>query len=85
MLKWPDTIQVDLNSSLTLHTPEKRTQIPVSPKDAIAEQLEEFARCIRGEANPETGAKEGITAVSVVEVAIESYKAEARLEIPMFG
>ena len=35
-------------------------------RDMLAEELAEFGRCIRGEAEPETGADEGIAALAVV-------------------
>jgi hypothetical protein len=45
-------------------------------RDMLAEELGEFGRCIRGEAEPETGADEGIAALSAVLQALEA-RAEA--------
>ena len=42
----------------------------------LAEELAEFGRCIRGEAEPETGAEEGLAALGAVLQALES-QAEA--------
>src|SRR4051794_10826174 len=39
--------------------------------DPLVEELEEFGRCIRGEATPETGAAEGLAALTVILDAIE--------------
>ena len=56
------------------------TEQPVESIDAIADELDEFARAIRGEASPETGGAEGLEVVAVLETAIassESGRAEA--------
>ena len=39
----------------------------------LAEELAEFGRCIRGEAEPETGADEGIAALGAVLQALEAH------------
>jgi hypothetical protein len=44
-------------------------------RDMLAEELDEFGRCIRGEAEPETGADEGIAALSVVVEALAGQPA----------
>jgi hypothetical protein len=44
-------------------------------RDMLAEELGEFGRCIRGEAEPETGADEGIAALSVVVEALAGQPA----------
>jgi predicted dehydrogenase len=44
-----------------------RTEQPVETMDTVADELAEFARCIRGEATPETGAAEGIEVAAVLE------------------
>jgi predicted dehydrogenase len=41
----------------------------------LAEELAEFGRCIRGEAEPETGAEAGIAALAVVLEALERHAA----------
>ncbi|HEX2127009.1 MAG TPA: hypothetical protein VHF45_10675 [Thermoleophilaceae bacterium] len=38
----------------------------------LGEELAEFGRCIRGQAEPETGAEEGIAALSAVVQALEA-------------
>jgi predicted dehydrogenase len=42
-------------------------------RDMLAEELAEFDRCIRGEAEPETGADEGLAALDVVLQALEAH------------
>jgi predicted dehydrogenase len=41
----------------------------------LSEELEEFSRCVRGEASPETGASQGLAALGVVLAAIRSHEA----------
>ena len=40
----------------------------------VTEELEEFAQCARGESEPETGAREGFTALAVIRGAIASHE-----------
>jgi predicted dehydrogenase len=51
----------------------------VAPVDALAEQMDEFARCALGEARPETGGPEAAAVVAVSE-AIERSVASGRAE-----
>ena len=46
--------------------------IPIAPLDTIADELDEFARSIRGEAVPETDGKEARRVVAVLEAITES-------------
>ena len=39
----------------------------------LADELAEFGRCIRGEAEPETGADEGIAALAAVRQALDAH------------
>jgi predicted dehydrogenase len=45
----------------------------------LAEELAEFARCIRGETEPETGAEEGIAALRCVLDAVACATEEQQL------
>jgi UDP-N-acetyl-2-amino-2-deoxyglucuronate dehydrogenase len=65
---WPDASRMDEATSLTL-TGER---VDFDERDMLAEELEEFGRCIRGEAEPETGADEGIAALRCVLDAVAS-------------
>ena len=69
---WPDARALDGVTTLTL----AGAPIDFEERDMLAEELAEFGRCIRGEAEPETGADEGIAALAVVLQALES-RAEA--------
>jgi predicted dehydrogenase len=59
---WPDTQALDRVTTLTLGG----ERVDFAERDMLAEELEEFGRCVRGEAEPETGADEGIAALAVV-------------------
>jgi predicted dehydrogenase len=54
-----------------------RSEQPVEPVDALAEQLAEFAACIRSGGRPEVGGPEALQVVAVLEACIRS-EAEAR-------
>ena len=72
---WPDAGKMDEATSLTL----AGQRVDFDERDMLAEQLAEFARCIRGEAEPETGANEGIAALRRVLDAVESATEEQQL------
>jgi predicted dehydrogenase len=59
---WPDAQALDRVTTLTLNG----EQVEFEQRDMLAEELEEFGRCIAGEAEPETGADEGIAALEAV-------------------
>ena len=40
--------------------------------DALADEMDEFCKCIRGEATPETGGPEGLEVVAVLEAVVQS-------------
>jgi predicted dehydrogenase len=65
---WPDAPALDGVTTLTLGG----ERMAFEERDMLAEELAEFGRCIRGEAEPETGAEEGIAALGVVLQALES-------------
>jgi UDP-N-acetyl-2-amino-2-deoxyglucuronate dehydrogenase len=65
---WPDTLALDGVTTLTLGG----EQVEFDERDMLAEELAEFGRCIRGEAQPETGADEGIAALAAVLQALEA-------------
>jgi UDP-N-acetyl-2-amino-2-deoxyglucuronate dehydrogenase len=69
---WPDARALDGVTTLTL----SGERVSFEGRDMLAEELAEFGRCIRGEAQPETGADEGIAALAVVRQALEA-QAEA--------
>jgi UDP-N-acetyl-2-amino-2-deoxyglucuronate dehydrogenase len=65
---WPDAAALDGVTTLTLGG----EAVEFEERDVLAEELAELGRCIRGEAEPETGADEGIAALAVVLQALES-------------
>jgi UDP-N-acetyl-2-amino-2-deoxyglucuronate dehydrogenase len=69
---WPDARALDGATTLTL----AGEPVDFEERDMLAEELAEFGRCIRGEAEPETGADEGIAALAAVLQALE-WQAEA--------
>ena len=66
---WPDGRALDSVTALTLGG----ERVSFEARDMLAEELVEFGRCIRGEAEPETGANEGIAALDVVRQALEAH------------
>jgi predicted dehydrogenase len=69
---WPDAGALDRVTRLTLDG----EPVDFEERDMLAEELAEFGRCIRGEAEPETGAEEGMAALAAVLQALEG-QAEA--------
>jgi len=59
---WPDARALDGVTTLTLDG----EAVGFDERDMLADELGEFARCVRGEVEPETGADEGIAALAVV-------------------
>jgi predicted dehydrogenase len=59
---WPDAQALDSATTVTL----AGEPVEFDGRDMLAEELAEFGRCIRGEAEPETGAEEGIAALAAV-------------------
>jgi predicted dehydrogenase len=68
---WPDAEALDAVTTLTLGG----EPVEFEERDMLAEELAEFGRCIRGEAEPETGADEGIAALAAVLQALEANAA----------
>jgi predicted dehydrogenase len=66
---WPDARALDGVTTLTL----AGERLSFESRDMLAEELAEFGRCIRGDAEPETGADEGIAALGVVLQALEAH------------
>ena len=58
-----------------------RTEVELTPVDTIADQLGEFARVCRGEAQPETSGTEGAAVIAVMEAMIESEAQGAPVEV----
>jgi predicted dehydrogenase len=69
---WPDAQALDRVTTLALNG----EPADFEERDMLAEELGEFGCCIRGEMEPETGADEGIAALSAVLEALDA-RAEA--------
>jgi len=65
---WPDAQRLDGVTTLSVGG----EPVEFEERDMLAEELAEFGRCIRGEAEPETGADEGMAALGAVLAALES-------------
>ena len=66
---WPDAHELDRVTTLTLGG----QPVEFQERDMLAEELAEFGRCIDGSAQPETGADEGIAALSTVLQALGAH------------
>jgi UDP-N-acetyl-2-amino-2-deoxyglucuronate dehydrogenase len=70
MAVWPQAERADAASTLVLRSNADREEVDFPERDPLAEELAEFARAVRGEGSPETGAEEGIAALRVIEEAL---------------
>jgi len=64
---WPAAERVDAVTTLTVDG----EPVDFEPRDMLAEELAELARCVRTGAAPETGAAEGIAALRAIRGALE--------------
>jgi predicted dehydrogenase len=71
---WPNAEKMDPATTLTLQTKSGTETIDFDTRDMLMDELDEFARCVRGEAVPETGAAEGLAALRVIRGALESHE-----------
>ncbi len=60
---------------------EVLTEVAVVGGDALADEMDEFCKCIRGEATPETGGHEGLEVVSVLEAVVKSVNTGQVVEV----
>ena len=58
-----------------------REPVDLEPVDPVVDQLVEFGKVIRGEAEPETGAAEGMAVVSVLEAMVESSETGRAVDV----
>lgn len=80
MRVWPNAAAVDRHTQLILQTPEESRKVAMEPTDVLLEQTEDFARSVRQRVAPETGAREGLMALAVVEAALRSFQDSASLD-----
>lgn len=69
-------IECDLRLGTLTHydVESKRTRVRFPRRNVVADELTEFANCIRTGAKPETGGHEARSAVAVLEAAIQSAR-----------
>jgi predicted dehydrogenase len=79
---WPRAELLDGATTLRLRTAEGTREIPFEHRDVLVEELEELAGCARGDAEPETGAAEGLAALAVILGAVESAATGAPVALP---
>jgi predicted dehydrogenase len=73
MSVWPRAELLDDSTALRLTRSDGVEELAFESRDMLAEELDELARCVRGEAVPETGADEALAALGLVLAAIESH------------
>jgi UDP-N-acetyl-2-amino-2-deoxyglucuronate dehydrogenase len=69
---WPDPDRIEQVTALTIQSSKGEEKIAFEPRQMLIEELEEFAQCVRGEAQPETGAREALAALQIIRGAIKS-------------
>jgi predicted dehydrogenase len=60
---------------------DERTAVPLTPVDAIVEELAEFARCVRDGTKPEVGGEAATANIAVLEAIVESAKSGRTVEV----
>jgi predicted dehydrogenase len=59
----------------------ERTEVPLTPVDAVVEELAEFARCVRDGARPEVSGEEGTANIAVLEAIVESAETGRAVDV----
>jgi predicted dehydrogenase len=59
----------------------KADQVPCAPNDTVVEELEEFARAVHGEAQPEMDGEKSTASLAVILAGIESAREGRRVEV----
>jgi len=59
----------------------KADAVPCAPNDTIVEELEEFARAVRGEAEPEMDGEKSTASLAVILAGIKSAREGRRVEV----
>jgi predicted dehydrogenase len=79
------TNEVDGDRFLTQAIDDQQpTEQPIEVIDTVADQLGEFVRSIRGETRPETGGREGLEVVAILESAMASAESGAPQSVAEF-
>jgi predicted dehydrogenase len=64
---------------------QDRENIPLATNNTMLEEFQEFVACCRGRRQPETGGREGLTAVEVMDAMLRSARAGGRVETLAWG
>ena len=59
----------------------ERKELPLTPVDAVVEELAEFARCVRDGARPEVSGEEGTTNIAVLEAIVQSAESGHAVDV----
>jgi len=81
MTIWPAAERMDPATVLRLRAADGEERMEFAPRDMVVDELEEFARSVRGEATPETGAAEAMAALAVIRAAIASHEMGAPVTV----
>ena len=81
MSVWPNADQMDPATTLILRTKSGVEQLEFDACDMLVDELDEFARCVQGIAQPETGALEGLRALDVILSAVSSHETGTSIEL----
>lgn len=83
---WDRSDRLDAHSVLEVQRRGSpgRELIPLGGGDALREELEEFARCVREGGRPEVGGREGLVALGFVLAAFESARARKPIDFAEF-
>lgn len=58
-----------------------RNEQKVEPIDTVADEMAEFARCVRNGGPPETGGPEGLEVAAVLEAVVQSVSSDGMVEL----
>jgi UDP-N-acetyl-2-amino-2-deoxyglucuronate dehydrogenase len=78
---WPQADQMDAATTLTLQSKSSTENVAFEEQDMLVEELDEFARCIRGEMAPETDGAAAMAALEVIRGAITSHESGRAVQV----
>jgi predicted dehydrogenase len=82
---WPRADKMDAATTLTLQSKSATESITFEEQDMLVEELDEFARCIRGEMAPETDGGAALAALAVIRGALTSHERGVAVELQGAG
>jgi predicted dehydrogenase len=59
----------------------ERTEMPVDTLDTVRDQIDEYVRCIAGSGRPETGGREALEVVAVLEATMDSARSRKVVDL----